>query len=92
MQLDTLWKLQTDVATLDNSALQAMKKGQMRQAKKLLTQRLTLINSPFIQELLLFVSLQAEKENLADVKLVQFTANQWDNFQHLLARIDGMKE
>ena len=86
MQLDTLWKLQADAIALDKRALLAMREGQMSRAKKLLKQRLTLVNTPFIQDLLLFVSLQAEKENLADAKLVQFTANQWDSFQHLLAR------
>jgi hypothetical protein len=84
MSLETLWKLQEAVATLDQATAHAIKKGHMRQAKKLLEQRLTLINSAFIRELLGFVSLQAEKENLADVKLIQFTANQWDSFQHLL--------
>jgi phosphatidylserine/phosphatidylglycerophosphate/cardiolipin synthase-like enzyme len=92
MQLDTLWQLQADATRLDNAALQAIKKGQMRQAKKLLKQRLKLINSAFIQELLLFVSLQAEKENLADAKLIQLTANQWDSFQHLLARAEAIKD
>lgn len=92
MQLDALWKLQADATALDNTALQAIRKGQMRRAKKLLKQRLKLINSSFIQELLLFVSLQAEKENLADAKLVQFTSNQWDSFQHLLARSEGIKK
>jgi hypothetical protein len=92
MQLDTLWQLQSDAARLDKAALLAIKEGQMRQAKKLLKQRLKLINSTFIQELLLFVSLQAEKENLADAKLIQLTANQWDSFQHLLAREEALKD
>lgn len=86
MSLDTLWTLQENVAGLDQATAQAIKKGQMRQAKKLLEQRLNLMNSAFVRKLLAFVSLQAEKENLADAKLIQLTANQWDSFQHLLRR------
>ena len=86
MQLDDLWTLQTAATALDKAAAKAMLNGKMKQAKQLLKQRLKLINNAFIQELLLFVSTQADVENLEDAKLIQLNANQWESFQNLLAR------
>ncbi len=86
MELDTLWELKEKVMTLDKKAAKAILEGKMKQAKQLLKQRIKLINSAFIQELLLFVSTQADKENLNDAKLIQLNANQWESFQNLLGR------
>lgn len=86
MELDTLWELKEKVMMLDEKAAKAILEGKMKQAKQLLKQRIKLINDAFIQELLLFVSTQADKENLSDAKLIQLNANQWESFQNLLAR------
>ena len=86
MELDTLWELKEKVMMLDKKAAKAILEGKMKQAKQLLKQRIKLINDAFIQELLLFVSTQADKENLSDAKLIQLNANQWESFQNLLGR------
>ncbi len=86
MELDTLWELKEKVMMLDEKAAKAILEGKMKQAKQLLKQRIKLINDAFIQELLLFISTQADKENLSDAKLIQLNANQWESFQNLLAR------
>jgi len=92
MSLKALWTLKENTAALDKAAATAILNGKMRQAKKLLKQRVKLINSAFIQELLLFVSTQAERENLADAKLIQLNANQWESFQNLLGRSENTKQ
>lgn len=86
MQLDQLWKLEAEATALDKATAQAILKGQMKQAKQLLKQRLKLINSAFLQELLLFVSIQADKDNLEETILIQMNANQRESFQNLLGR------